>query len=597
MNASIFHPVAQAIWARMPDLGKRLHAAQIDDTPLTYLSEMVANSAAAALAAMAGSHIAFQFAGDPQPATSLALALITLSSGFLYYLSQPSHLLSKRARGIEESLVFSLHAINIELHGGAGFAKALENVARGDYGHMSAELVRILNDSHRMGLGDAIRESIKRIPSKTYGRAMWQLHSGMETGADIRDAVAAILSDLSASQRRAARSYAGSMERHLTLYVMGGVVLPALAVAIIQTVSSLGLTNNPAGEPVFWSILFASAAVQASFIFLAKFRRPAILGRHELPISQKPSLPLLLSHAGITKTPKRYILEKASVTLIFSAATSYLLSPHMGAHPLLIFATVLPLTVASLYSHLIHLAEKRGSKAAEHLPDALRTMASNIRAGLPVEKAMFAAAREDYPVLGRQVRLMAGDMAKNMTFSQSLINLKERIRNGPLHMSANLISHGASSGRALADCLTHIAEVIGERANLREGAKSQLSAIRATVIILVVGCAPVLYSCSHQAAQMMGRFNDKLAQTLPADIAAQSFIKPQKAAVTTDFLQTYIMVNLFVTALLGAAIVGETSSGRLTDGIRYALAMVLGSQLVYLASKNLISSQLGGLLI
>jgi archaellum biogenesis protein FlaJ (TadC family) len=233
-------------------------------------------------------------------------------------------------------------------------------------------------------------------------------------------------------------------------------------------------------------------------------------------------------------------------------------------------------------------------KAAQYLPDALRMMASNMQSGIAADHALIMAGRREFGILGNEIKQMGTDMLKNMTFEEALERLKGRIKSEPLHLSANLISHGIRAGRGLHDSLFQIAETLQHREHTRQEIITHFQSIRTTIVLLVVISAPLLFSCSIVASQIMGEFNNQLGDMLPGDILEQSWIVPGKSLVSTTFLNNYIMASLFITSLFGAIIMGEVTSGKVMNGLRYAFMLVLSSELFYLIGRALLWENIGG---
>ena len=114
---------------------------------------------------------------------------------------------------------------------------------------------------------------------------------------------------------------------------------------------------------------------------------------------------------------------------------------------------------------------------------------------------------------------------------------------------------------------------------------------------MVVLSAPLLYSCSIVSGYIMGGFNEKLGASLPYEVLSQSWIKPGDSPVTVGFLNKYVMVNLLVVSFLGSVIIGEVSSGRARDGLRYMFLMLLVSELLYLMFKTVLMARIGGVFV
>jgi Flp pilus assembly protein TadB len=495
-----------------------------------------------------------------------------------------------RASRLERTLVFSLHAINIELESGIRFGHVLSHMAERDYGEFSLQMRQVVADTQKYGLKDALGQSARRNPSRIYRRALWQMINAIETGADMKANICSLIADLRRIQENEARRYGKSMEKNMAFYVMGGIVFPALMVVLLQAISSLGLSRSLGNEGTYWMIMAFSALVQLLFLFVLRFCRPAILGG-SWDRSTSTSNPLnhmkrLFAFSG-NKTPwQRYLINRIFLCVLCGLLLGLLAKPHVSIGYLPLIATTITLSAISLYTSLEYSADRRGMKADEYLPDCLRMIAANLEAGIAIDKALLMSAKEEFGVLSVEIRLIGLDMMKNLSFDEGLEKLKQRIKSESLHMSVNLISHGLRSGRGLSKSLFHISDVLSEREYLRRSIATQLHAVRAMVIILVVFCAPLLYACSAVAGSVMNGFNERMKTLMPPAISSQAWIRPTESSVSLDFLNRFVMTNLLVTTFLGSLIIGEVSSGRYRDGLRYMLMMAITSEIIYLLAKG-----------
>jgi tight adherence protein B len=595
------YSLSQRIVDKRPLFKSSLRDAGITESPVSYVTRALFNAGAACLISFFGSGLAFMAAGDPKPEVSFFVGFLSFFFVIILYMRRPGHMMKSRAKRIEEGLIFSLHAINIEMESGIRFGQALEDVAKSDYGQFSVEMRQVLEESHKHGLVEALRRSSARNPSRIYRRAMWQIINSIETGSDVRENIRAIIRDLKRMQEQDAQRFGKSMEKQMTLYIMGGIVLPALAVVIIQTISSLGISRVMAGESVYWSLFMVSVAVQAGFIYMIKFKKPSLLSEPDINVGA-PSKPLdhlrqLLEYGGVEYDLQKYVMLRALASLAFGLALALILEPITGWGVLPLLGFGLAFSTIVFYTRLVYLADSRGLKAAEYLPDSLRIMAANMKSGIAADQALFMSAKKEFGVLGFEIQRMGTDMIKNLTFSEALDNLKKRIKSRPLHQSINLIGHGLKSGRGLSDALYHIADILQDREYVRQSIATQLTAIRTTVIILVVLCAPVLYSCSIVSGHIMRGFNDRMRGSLPDDIIRQSFLSADAEPVSMAFLNNYIIMNLFATSLMGAIIIGEVTTGRAREGLRYMLIMLFVSETAYLVGKTLLLQKIGEMIV
>jgi Flp pilus assembly protein TadB len=499
-------------------------------------------------------------------------------------------------------MMFSLQAINIEMSSGIQFGEALNHISERDYGEFSKEMGRISRESQKYGLKVALEKSAERTPSKTYKRVMWQLLNSLETGADMRANISSIVTDLKRAQENEAQKYARSLEKQLTVYIMGAIVMPALAVVILQTISSLGLTGQGVGEWTYWMILAFSAFVQVFFLYVIRFRKPSLIEGSFLTQPKaknaKEWIKMLLNYAGIDTPWHVYLATRVILSLAAGFAIAYLLSPFANTNLLLLAAFASVFALVTFFTQLAYLADLRGVRAAEYLPDALQMMAANIQVGIATDQALLMSAKEDFGVLNEEIRKMGTDMMKNRSFEEALNGLRNRIKSESLQLSVNLVSHGLKAGRGLSSALFNIADILRDREYVRQQVASQLQAIKTTVIILVIFSAPLLYGTSVTASSIMMEFNGKLGKDLPDSIKSQTWFKlGGGSSVSLEFLNKYVMANLFVTCVFGALIIGEVTTGKAKEGLRYMFIMVLTTEVLYIVVRAVLTERIGGVFV
>ena len=177
---------------------------------------------------------------------------------FIQAVMYPQMIVRKKVRDIEKNLVFALRAILIQLKSGIGLFDSMTMVSKGNYGAVSKEFqkaVELINTGTPEE--DAIEEMGRKNPSPYLGKAVWQITNGMNAGADISDVLSETVSSMIREQRLAINKY-GSQLRVLSLmYMMIGVIMPALGVTLLiilftfpmvgEAVESMPILNDTAG--------------------------------------------------------------------------------------------------------------------------------------------------------------------------------------------------------------------------------------------------------------------------------------------------------------------------------------------------------------
>ncbi len=178
----------------------------------------------------------------------LVMGLMMLFQAIMY----PKILVRKKVRDLEKSLVFALRAILVQLKSGVGLFDSMTMVAKGDYGAISVEFKKAI-DAINTGTPeqDALQDMSDRNPSPYLRKSLWQIVNGMNAGADISDILAETVSSMIREQRLAINSY-GSQLRVLSLmYMMIGVIMPALGVTLLIILFTFPMVGEAiAGMPI-----------------------------------------------------------------------------------------------------------------------------------------------------------------------------------------------------------------------------------------------------------------------------------------------------------------------------------------------------------
>lgn len=153
---------------------------------------------------------------------------------FVQLIMYPQLLLRKRVRTVEKNLVFALRAILVQIKSGVSLFDSMTMVARGDYGAISTEFQKAIDE---INTGTPEQEALEalgeRNPSPYLRKAIWQIVNGMNAGADISDVLGETVRSMIREQNLAITKY-GSQLRVLSLmYMMIGVIMPALGVTLL----------------------------------------------------------------------------------------------------------------------------------------------------------------------------------------------------------------------------------------------------------------------------------------------------------------------------------------------------------------------------
>lgn len=168
---------------------------------------------------------------------------------FIQVVMYPQIIVRKKIRNIEKNLVFALRAILVQLKSGISLFDSMTMVSKGNYGAVGKEFQKAI-ESINAGVPeqDALEEMGKRNPSPYLGKAIWQIVNGMNAGADISDVLGETVSTMLREQKLAINRY-GSQLRILSLmYMMIGVIMPALGVTLLIILFTFPMVGDAVGN-------------------------------------------------------------------------------------------------------------------------------------------------------------------------------------------------------------------------------------------------------------------------------------------------------------------------------------------------------------
>ncbi|MBI4020580.1 MAG: type II secretion system F family protein [Candidatus Aenigmarchaeota archaeon] len=213
------------------------------------------------------------------PATTFPLTLlISLAIGavsFIYIIFYPKLFVTKKVKNIEKNMPFALRHLLIEVRSGVPLYNALVSIAKGNYGLLSVEIQKAVNEINtgKSEIG-ALEMLARNNPSLYFRRVMWQMVNALKSGADIGRTMKQIVDNIRAEQSIAIKKYGAQLNPLSLMYMIFAVIFPTLGITfllIISTFIGIGLDITF----VLIGILAFLLVFQFMLIGLVKSRRPA----------------------------------------------------------------------------------------------------------------------------------------------------------------------------------------------------------------------------------------------------------------------------------------------------------------------------------
>jgi flagellar protein FlaJ len=207
--------------------------------------------------------------------TVATFAGLAIGTGTFMFLSfYPKLSAQKKVGDIEKNLPYVLHHILVQVRSGVPLYDTLVSIARGDYGTLSKEMRRVVNEINTgKSEAEALEKITRETPSFFFRRVMWQIINALKSGADIGHTMKEIVENLAVEQRVAIKKYGAQLNPLALMYMLFAVIFPTLGITFLLVLASFtGLKFNL--QIVLAGLLGVLVLFQFMFIGLIKSRRP-----------------------------------------------------------------------------------------------------------------------------------------------------------------------------------------------------------------------------------------------------------------------------------------------------------------------------------
>ena len=108
----------------------------------------------------------------------------------------------------------------------------------------------------------------------------------------------------------------------------------------------------------------------------------------------------------------------------------------------------------------------------EVFPEVISLMASNLRSGMTIDKAMLLSSRPEFAPLDDEILKTGKDIATSKNIERALIDLSKRIGSEKIHKTILLVISGIKAGGDLAILLEETSVSMREREFIQKKAYS-----------------------------------------------------------------------------------------------------------------------------
>lgn len=259
---------------------------------------------------------------------------------------------------------------------------------------------------------------------------------------------------------------------------------------------------------------------------------------------------------------------------------------------LLSLLIVVPFFVLIVYTYLSLRAEARRMAVESILPDFLTLVAANVRAGMPLDQAMWQASKPEFGILADETKATIKSSFGGEPLGDALDKLTLKFNSRLISRTVELLKQSLVSGGEVATILGKTAE------ESREGmlVKKEIQASLIIYVIFLFFAAaigtPFLFAVSEKLLVVLHSAFAFVPQT--TETSTLTGLTPTTPPITAKDFYYFALFSMLVTSLFGSFIIGVIQTGSRNQGLRYFPFILLIAYLVFFFASSLLDAFFAG---
>jgi pilus assembly protein TadC len=252
-----------------------------------------------------------------------------------------------------------------------------------------------------------------------------------------------------------------------------------------------------------------------------------------------------------------------------------------------IFVAILFFSFWTYYEFVIF---KRTQRIEEVLPDFLEEVATNLRAGMSFDKALWNSVEPEFDVLEKEIEIVAKKVMSGEDTEKALKEFADKYNSTLLQESMDMIIIGLRSGGNISDLIDRIVENVKQASFLRKELVASVTSYVIFIAAVSVVISPILFALSFNLMQIIQGLGEKLTSgssygALPFKVGAKS-INPE------DFIN-FSKIAVIIISSVSSIIIADLREGSTKAGIKYLFIFIPVSFIIYVVSLQLFTSIFG----
>ena len=230
---------------------------------------------------------------------------------------------------------------------------------------------------------------------------------------------------------------------------------------------------------------------------------------------------------------------------------------------------------------------KRKVDIEEVLPDFLQLTASNINAGMTIDKALWFAVRPRFGVLAKEIENIAKETMSGADLGSALEKFSAKYDSTILKRAVSMINEGMEAGGKIGDLLNRVALDIREQKSLMKEMSANVTTYVIFITFASVAAAPFLFAMSGVLIEVVGKLGSALGNAGNAAAGAGIPLTFSGTGVSSSDFRIFAITSLIMTSFFSAIMTSTIKKGNVQSGVKYIPIFIVISLSLYIVAQSL----------
>jgi flagellar protein FlaJ len=166
--------------------------------------------------------------------------LVIVVMGYIFLLYYPQIREQRGYSDLNQELPYALRHMSIELKAGKGLHDALRTIRNTDYGSLSREFNRVLEEvKFGKSTEDALLEMAERVQSEGLSRAVHQIVGTLRVGGNLAGSLEIIAKDISFDMQIKLKEFSQKLNSFILIYTFIAILAPVISLIMLMAGSTV----------------------------------------------------------------------------------------------------------------------------------------------------------------------------------------------------------------------------------------------------------------------------------------------------------------------------------------------------------------------